>query len=116
MSVLADVGDAAALTGLLGATGLLAHRAVARCRASIAAGKARARRRADIALQVEAVRHPWERDTDRLAAAVAPLLDPLDPLGRTAAGATVGFGDSLVAEERMRLALTSLRPAEEIPW
>lgn len=80
-------------------------RAIARCRRQVAAGKAAARRRADAARQIELARHRWDAHTARLAAALEPFL-----ADTTAAAATSGFGDALVAEERIRAAVLSLDP------
>jgi hypothetical protein len=82
-------------------------RAVARCVREVRAGKAAARLRADAARQVELVRHRWDAHTDRLAAALEPLLEHLDS---PAVAAVSGFGDAIVAEERVRTALASLTP------
>lgn len=98
------------LAALLATAGY-AH-AIARCRAQVAAGKARARLRADAARQIELVAHRWQAHTARLAAALDPLLTDT-----TAPTAVAGFGDALVAEERVRLALLALdhpRPVEDL--
>lgn len=108
-------------TALLVVAGLLAllgfARAVRRCRARIQEGRAAARRRADVAAVFDRAAARWDADTARLAAALEPLLE--DGAAAATASAT-GFGDSIVAEERLREAFRSIDPppalAEEIPW
>lgn len=108
-------------TVLLVAAGLLAllgyARAVRRCRRRIQEGRAAARRRADVAAVFDRAAQRWDADTARLAAALEPLLGHLD---EPVVSATAGFGDSIVAEERLREAFRSIdptpAPAEEIPW
>lgn len=76
-----------------------------RCAREVRAGKAAARRRADAARVIEQAAHRWDAHTARLAAALEPLLADTGP-----ASATAGFGDALVAEERIRTALLALDP------
>lgn len=82
-------------------------RAIGRCRVTVREGKAAARARAAAALQADRASQAWDADTARLHAVLDPLLT--DPAPAT------GFGDALVAEERLRVALASLQPVEEYP-
>lgn len=104
MTVLLVLAALAAVVGIA-----LAAR---RCCREIRAARARARRRADAALILDRAGAAWDAHTGRLATALAPVLDPNTP---AALSATTGFGDALVAEERLRTALASLhpRPVEE---
>lgn len=100
MTVLLVLGGLAALVGL-------AH-GLRRCSRLIQEGKTQARRRADAARAIEVPRLAYERDTIRLEAALAPLFDP------AITGSTAGFGDALVAEERLRTAFRSIAPQPDL--
>lgn len=108
---------AAALWTVAGVSALLGYaRAVRRCRHTVRQGKAAARRRAEVAVVFDRAGQRWDADTDRLATALSPLLEETAVI---AAASTAGFGDSIVAEERLREAFRSIDPppsAEEIPW
>jgi hypothetical protein len=95
------VGGVLALLGYSAAAG--------RCADDIDVLRRRARTRARAARQVELARYSWEAGTARIAAALAPLLDRHD--GAVTAAAS-GFGDALVFEERLSVAL---RAADPVP-
>lgn len=112
MTVWGDVADAVVFALLLVAVLVLAAGAVGRCRAEVAALRAAARRRAEVALVVERHRIEWDADTALLATALDPLLSVPD-----AARPVGGFGDAVVLAERVATAMRTIAPpAEEIPW
>lgn len=73
--------------------------AVARCHEQMAGLRAAARRRAALARVIENHRHAWAAGTTRMAAI-------LEVAEHTPAA---GFGDLLVAEERLRVAAEATR-------
>lgn len=97
--------EAGSLALTAAAAGWLWLAAWGHCHQLIEEQRLRAQLRARAARQVERVRFDYEAGTARIAAALAPLLTT-DP-----GPATAGFGDALVFEERLSVALRADEPA-----
>jgi len=81
---------------------LLWARAALRCHREVSGMRTRARTRAQALRLVEQARYRWDAGTAAMAAGLAPL--------QHMAG-TTGFGDQLIAEERLRNATAAAAEA-----